>query len=474
MKIRIFATAIVIALIVAGLTWGALRTLPPAAAVAAIDDPHAGHDHGSEKASAPYPGEEVDDLFAEEDHEGPAGEVDPHAGHGHGDPGGEDGFCPEHRVFEAEDALCQGGRIGELLPGQGMKVRLAAVDAADKAGVTLSRVQTLVLGEGSAIPGRVAFNRGRLARITPLASGVVRRVRVRTGASVARGDIVAEIAMPEIAVLKSQFLAARAREAQTEATYRQEEILLQRGISSRRAFQEAEAEHRAARSASGQFRQQLLNFGLSPADLLQLVDGGDGSAVVPLRAPFAGTVVEMNTAVGEAVAPGTPLFTLADLDVLWIELSLSESQISQAEVGGAVQARFEGLPGQIFSGRIFQVGAAVDERTRSLKALAEVANPGHRLKVGMFGKVALLAGGQAQSLALPVDALQSIDGLPFVFVQLEPDLFELRRVTAGAQSEGMVAILDGLSTGEEVVSSQGFALKSEVLKARLGASCADH
>jgi cobalt-zinc-cadmium efflux system membrane fusion protein len=265
MKIRIFATAIVIALIVAGLAWGLFRTAPPAAAVAAIDDPHAGHDHGSEKESAPHPGEEVDDLFAEEDHEDHAGEVDPHAGHGHGDPGEEDEFCPEHRVAEAEDALCHGDLIGELLPGQGMKVRLAAVDAAVKAGVTLSRVQTLSLAEGSAIPGRVAFNRGRLARITPLASGVVRRVRVRTGASVAKGDIVAEIAMPEIAALKSQFLAARAREAQTEATYRQEEILLQRGISSRRAFQEAEAQPERLGAVSPAAAQLRTLPGRSPA-----------------------------------------------------------------------------------------------------------------------------------------------------------------------------------------------------------------
>jgi cobalt-zinc-cadmium efflux system membrane fusion protein len=61
-----------------------------------------------------------------------------------------------------------------------------------------------------------------------------------------------------------------------------------------------------------------------------------------------------------------------------------------------------------------------------------------------------------------------------VFVRREPDLFEIRRVEAGAKEQGLVTILFGLEPQDEVVVAQGFALKSEVLKARLGASCADH
>ena len=89
-------------------------------------------------------------------------------------------------------------------------------------------------------------------------------------------------------------------------------------------------------------------------------------------------------------------------------------------------------------------------------------NPEHRLKVGMFGRVRLLTGEATRVPAVPAAALQSIDGLSFLFVQREPDLFELRRVQAGAKQDGLVPILAGLSAGEPVVTSQGFALKSEV------------
>ena len=110
----------------------------------------------------------------------------------------------------------------------------------------------------------------------------------------------------------------------------------------------------------------------------------------------------------------------------------------------------------------------------SLKALAAVDNPQHRLKVGMFGSVRILAGEISDQLAVPADAVQSIDGQPYLFIQEEADLFELRRVDTGADRNGLVVISTGLNQHEQVVAGQGFALKSEVLKARLGASCADH
>jgi cobalt-zinc-cadmium efflux system membrane fusion protein len=92
----------------------------------------------------------------------------------------------------------------------------------------------------------------------------------------------------------------------------------------------------------------------------------------------------------------------------------------------------------------------------------------------MFGNVRLLEGTEEQVLTVSANALQNIDGKSYVFVQQESDLFDLRRVQVGAKADGMIIILAGLSLNDQVVTSQGFALKSEVLKARLGASCADH
>jgi cobalt-zinc-cadmium efflux system membrane fusion protein len=96
----------------------------------------------------------------------------------------------------------------------------------------------------------------------------------------------------------------------------------------------------------------------------------------------------------------------------------------------------------------------------------------------MFTNATILRSGSSTGVSLPADAVQHIDGHSYIFIQREPDLFELRRVTTSALHEGRVGISAGIDPahGSElrVVSARGFALKSEVLRARLGASCADH
>ncbi|BCA80862.1 efflux RND transporter periplasmic adaptor subunit [Desulfuromonas sp. AOP6] len=437
-------------------------------------DEHAGHDHGQAKAVDPHAGHNHDsepvDSHAGHDHR-QIETVDPHAGHDHGD---GDELCLEHNVIERECALCQGSHLAELQPGQGMKVRLGTLEAAAKAGIRLTRPQQISLAAGVEVPGRAVFNRTKLATIAPLATGVVLRVPVQPGSTVAKGDVLAEVAMAEVARLQAELSGALARLAQAEADYLREKDLLERGITSRQEFQQAEAEYRVLQSLSEQHRQQLRQFGLSTRDIDRLMQSPEASTTLALRAPFNGVVTEVRTAAGENIQAGSPLFTVADLDTLWIELAIPEARIAQAQPGAAVQARFDGLPGAVFSGRLFQVGAQVDERSRTLTALAEVPNPDHRLKAGMYGNVRLLEGAEGLNLTIPAEAVQHIDGFPYVFIQEDADLFELRRIATGAQQSGLVVVAAGLQVDEQVVSRQGFALKSEVLKARLGASCADH
>ncbi|MBW2478022.1 MAG: efflux RND transporter periplasmic adaptor subunit [Deltaproteobacteria bacterium] len=480
MKKLLFLSILFIALIGYSLIAIGVKPLSQSFAAGEINDSghdHSGHDHAE-------PEQDIADLFeddehAEDDHADHGHEGHDHArkpseghdGHNHGSLGG---LCVEHNVNEADCALCQGSHLADLAPGHGMKVRLASPDVAAKAGVSIVQPQRVMLANGSELPGQVAYNRKHLAYLTSLAPGVVRKVHVQPGDHIDKGDLLVDIAMPEVATLKAEYFSAKARQVQAKFTYQREKDLLQRGITSRQEFQQAEAEYLASRSATEQFRHQLLNFGLTEGDIEQLSQSRHAGANVSLTSPFAGEVTDLQTAVGEAVSAGTALVTVANLDTLWIELAIPESRIYQAHVGAAIEARFDGLPDKLFHGELFQIGAAIDERTRTLKALAAVENPQHRLKVGMFGSVRILAGAVSDHLAVPADAVQNIDGQPYLFIQEEPDLFELRRVDVGTDRNGLVVISTGLNQYDQVVAGQGFALKSEVLKARLGASCADH
>ena len=433
-------------------------------------DPHAGHGHGEAN--------------------------DPHAGHDHGkrpDPGT---ICAEHRMPEAEDVLCNPGLMTTLLPGEGVKLRLATPEAAARAGIVIAPAQRTAMAGGPAIPAQVTYNRARLAEVMALSGGTLRRTAAEPGQSVRKGELLAEIFSPGAALARADYQAAQSRLQLAEANVKREQELVARGISARMELEQAQAEQNAARATAEQLREQLAAFGAGTS--------GSG-ATLAVRAPLNGTVVARSAVTGQSLAAETSLYTVADLSSMWLELQLSADQAASAKAGALVEAEIDGLPGQRFPGRIVQVGAGLDERTRLLRVVAEVANPGEVLKDGMFGTVQLVAAeakvgaepageshaghdhgksdldelfaedAPAGPVAVPAAAVQAIDGKAYVFVAHdEPDLFELRRVETGPRRAGDVLIVAGLRAGEKVAASQGFALKSELLKSRLGASCADH
>jgi cobalt-zinc-cadmium efflux system membrane fusion protein len=342
----------------------------------------------------------------------------------------------------------------------------------------------------------VTYNRSRLAEVMALSGGVVRRLTAEPGQTVGKGTLLAEIASPGAALARGDYQAAMGRLVLAEANVKRERELVDKGVSARMELEQAQAEQQAAKATAEQLREQLSAFGA----------GTSGGTQLALRSPLAGTVVARSAVTGQTLAPETPLFTVADLSSMWLVLQVSADQMSNAKVGAAVEAEIDGLPGQRFPGKIVQVAAGLDERTRLLKVVAEVANPDGLLKDGSFGQARLVAANPAEdqdtdhrkgeekgpdghaedhageehgheesgAVAVPAAAVQAIDGKAYVFVALEEDLFELRRVEAGPRRASEVVITAGLRPGEKVVASQGFALKSELLKSRLGASCADH
>jgi cobalt-zinc-cadmium efflux system membrane fusion protein len=159
---------------------------------------------------------------------------------------------------------------------------------------------------------------------------------------------------------------------------------------------------------------------------------------------------------------------------MWLDLSIPERDVVQLAPGQEVIAVFDVHPGLEARGRLTWVGASVDAETRMVKARAEVANRGRKLRHGMFGRARIGSPGAGAGLWVPSDAVQHVDEHPFVFARLDDDLFELRKVALAGSEDGRVAISEGLAPEDEIVVTHSFILKSELLKSRLGAGCVDH
>jgi cobalt-zinc-cadmium efflux system membrane fusion protein len=420
--------------------------------------------HGEEQEHVAQSKEAGHDEHADHDGEEEK-EEDGHEGHGHGKKPAAGEYCDEHRMLEAEDALCNPDLILPLLPGQGVLVRLATPEAAVRAGVATTLPQKVASATGPIFPAQTVYSRNGVAQVAALTSGVVQRLLVDVGTAVVKGQVLAEIASTDISSARAELTTAQSRFNLAEAVLQREEQLFAKGISARQEVEVARVEQEAAAATLKQAQQRLALYGGGK---------GGGGSTVALRSPLTGIVAERSVVAGQSILPETPLFTVVNLASMGIELSLPADRIDLARIGAPIEALFDGMEGQRFTGKIVQIAPALDGQTRLLKVQAEVENPQQLLKSGLFGQVRLLEAVAGEALEIPGNAVQMIDGKPFVFIEREADLFELRRVETGPRRGKSIRIEAGLHPDEKVVATQGFALKSEVLKSRLGASCADH
>jgi cobalt-zinc-cadmium efflux system membrane fusion protein len=381
--------------------------------------------------------------------------------------------CQEHGVPEEECGICHPELAVTLEPGSGLKIRFESARSADKAGVKTARPVMASSLPGTEVLARVTYDQNRFARVTPLAGGVVDQVLADVGQSVSRGDHLAILSSPGIARAKSEYLSARVEEVLKFMVFKREQELVARKISARQDYEQANAEHEIAKNTTAMARQQLLNFGLTEQAILLLEQSGSASSELEILAPFSGTIVDRHAVQGEAVAPGDALFMIADLSSMWLELSISEDELSSISIGQPLVATFDAQAGLEVSGRLTWVGTSVDEESRMVKGRAVVPNPDRVMRHGMFGRAHLHTEVASNALYVPVDAVQQIDGFPFVFVPLADDLFELRRVALGGRGGAAVAVVAGLNPEDEIVVTHSFTLKSEFLKSRLGAGCVD-
>lgn len=380
-------------------------------------------------------------------------------------------FCKEHTVPEIECGICHPDRLADLSVGEGMKVRFATGEGPTKAGVATGAPSASGTPAARELLGQVGFNRNNLALVTPLGSGVVTEVRKDVGDVVEAGEILATVQSPDIASARSAYRRVLAEARLAQQALMREQDLHRREISARQDLEQAEAAAEVANAAVNESRQYLITLGLSEKE----IDSAEASAsTLPVRAPFAGTIIERAAVLGTAVEPGEALFTLVDLSSMWLQLSVPESQLSALQVGSLLQARFEAYPGITFEGEISWVSPNMDTNTRMLQARAVLANPEGLLKEGLFGRASVSGLAERATLSVPSSAIQDVDGKAVVFRKLEPDLYETRLVQTGASHDGNIAVLAGLAPDEEIVTNGSYIVKSELLKARMGAGCTDH
>jgi multidrug efflux pump subunit AcrA (membrane-fusion protein) len=226
--------------------------------------------------------------------------------------------------------------------------------------------------------------------------------------------------------------------------------------------------------------QRLHFFGLEVEAIRRIKDMQENGSFADLTitAPRAGTITALTLTAGRFVDTAQSLCTIADLSSLWVWCDLYERDLAalhefmrgQGKPAATVKvAAFT----DTFRGEVDLLGSEVSEATRTLKVRVQVPAHDGKLRPGMFATVEIeLPSGRTVTL-VPRDAVLTDEGREFVFLHWRDDLWLQRQVVLGDAEGETVEVVSGLEPGAEVVVAGGFMLKSDILREKMGAGCAD-
>ncbi|HEX7252384.1 MAG TPA: efflux RND transporter periplasmic adaptor subunit [Thermoanaerobaculia bacterium] len=318
-------------------------------------------------------------------------------------------------------------------------------------------------------------------------SGRVISLRVREGAVVKTGDVLAEV---EPDVNQAQTLSdvqagltqAQLKLQDAEREYAMQKALFDQGLLGSDAFKQVKNTREVAveNLNAAKMRYQIVEARGIP------ISGNASSQNARVASPMSGVVIKKGVELGETVTSGvssfnagTVLFTVADLKSLIIRVNLNEVDIAKVHVGQPVRITLDAYPQKIFTGRVSFVAPSADlvDKIKVFKIEVTLDQLADAFRTGMSANVEILGEKRDKAISIPLEALQKRDGQTIAYrlkVGLKPqqiaaakegltgrnkfiwlsdhwkDYFDVVPVSAGVATLERVEILAGLKSGQEV------------------------
>ncbi len=325
------------------------------------------------------------------------------------------------------------------------------------------------------VPGYVDFDQDHTTPVYPAYAGILNQISVSVGDHVHRGQKLYTINSPDLIQAASQLLSSHSNLLLTQSSLQRAQAMLRIQASAGKDVEQALADERSAEAAYQAARRTLQVMGSSDAQIDQWLQQGKIDKNLDVLSPMNGVVVLRNAAVGTLVQPGTapaPL-TLAAIDSIWLVAQVPESGVAHLALGEPVRVTVDAYPGQVFTGKIDRMAAALDPNSHRVEIHAVIANPSHQLLPQMITTVSLPTSAPVVYPALHESGVvRGSDGTFSVFVTQGDHRFTRRLVHVGDEQDGYFPVLDGLRAGEQV-ATEGALFISNALDLQAGGSASD-
>ena len=291
--------------------------------------------------------------------------------------------------------------------------------------------------------GTVAAVRG--VTVSADLPGIVDQVLFESGDAVREGQTLAIL---DTRQEQAQMAAAEAQRVLARLNFNRMQELLDQQVISKAEYDSATAQSRETEARVGEIRAAIERK--------------------TIRAPFSGILGIRQVNKGQYLAGGDPLVALQSLNPIYVNFGVPQQAIGQVRVGRSVRIATESLGNLAFDGRVTAIDSVVDTTTRNMQVQATLANSDGKLRPGMFVQTEMVLGANQPVIALPASAISYAPYGDSVFIvsDMKDDKGHAYRgvrqqiVRLGPARGDQVAVLSGVTPGDEVVTSGVFRLRN--------------
>ena len=304
--------------------------------------------------------------------------------------------------------------------------------------MALANIQTTVIDNGSIengiikLSGKIAENEEANAVQVSYFSGRIERLNISfTGEEVRKGQLLAAIYSPELYAAQQELITASSLKESQPALYKA-------------------------------VRNKLKLWKLSENQINQIETSGKVIENFPVYATVSGTVTEKLVEQGDYIKQGQPLLKIANLNTVWANFDVYENQIEQFKKGQEVKVITNAYPNKIFKGTVDFIDPVLNSKTRTVDLRVVLNNKEAIFKPGMFVSAEIESDkiNSNEVITVPSSAVLWTGERSVVYIKSNPNepVFKLKEVTLGNKIGDNYKVLDGLSSGNEIVTNGTFTV----------------
>jgi cobalt-zinc-cadmium efflux system membrane fusion protein len=304
-------------------------------------------------------------------------------------------------------------------------------------------------------------------------AGLISKLNVAIGDRVKKGQILAQLNSPELLSLQRLYLKADSELQLGLLSYQRDKKLLEEGVIADRRWQETRSQYNAFLSEANEHRQLLEIAGMSDSDIKHLNKTRKLTSQLNVYAPISGVVIDRMAVAGTRIDILAPLYRIANLDELWLEINIPQERIGSIKVGDQVLIESTTAGTQALEQRneqqlaavkaeISLLGQSVNPENQTILARAVIKGGQTVVKAGQRINTQIIHTTDKAVFKIPNAAIAQNEGKAFIFIR-NPQGFLVHPVTVIGKQNDESIISDDFTGKEEVAVKGAVALKANWL-----------